>query len=114
MFDAIILAQMCGGIEAGNANQLLDTLLNFEFVKAFTCTYGATTGFLVLGLLVYAPINLALWVKWGDPRVNITLTLLAGGAIIPQVAGPGVALVAMLVLIGGAGAITLLYYRYSR
>ena len=114
MFDTIIFAQMCSGVEAGNANEMLDILLNFEFVKSFVCTYGATTGFLVLGLLVYAPINLALWVKWGDPRVNITLTLLAGGAIIPQVASGGVALVAMLLLIGGAGAITLLYYRYSR
>jgi hypothetical protein len=73
-----------------------------------------SAGFLVVGLLVYGGINLAILIRTGDVRIPVVLTLLTGGAIIPQVAAPGVAIVAITLLVAGAGALTLLYYRYSR
>jgi len=108
------ILQLCSGVEASNADQMIAELLKFNFAKAFTCTYGATTGFVVLGLLVYAPVSLALYIRTGDVRLPVVLTLLTGGAIIPQIASPGVAVIGFTVLVAGAGALTLLYYRYSR
>lgn len=103
---------MCQGISG--VDSMIDALLNFHFVKAFTCTYAASAGFLVVGLLVYGGINLAILIHTGDIRIPVVLTLLTGGAIIPQVASPGVALVGIVLLVAGAGAVTILYYRYSR
>jgi len=112
MLSTGFLMQMCNGMST--QADAMDALLNFEFVKAFTCTYAMSAGFLVVGLLVYGGINLAILLRTGDVRIPVVLTLLTGGAIIPQVAAPGVAIVAITLLVAGAGALTLLYYRYSR
>jgi len=108
-FDPIFLQSgFCTG-KAGQAH-----LLDFEFVKAIACTYGNTSGILVTGLLVYGGIALSIFLRTGDIRIPVVLTLLTGGAILPQVAAPGVAIVGIALLLAGAGTLTLLYYRYSR
>jgi hypothetical protein len=89
-------------------------LLDFEFVKAIACTYGNSAGILVVGLLVYGGIAGSIFIRTGDIRIPVVLTLLTGGAILPQVAAPGVAIVGIALLLAGAASITLLYYRYSR
>lgn len=105
--------QLCANAQS-NADYLINRLLNFEFVSAFSCTYAAPAGLLVVGLLVYGGVAGSIYIRTGDVRIPLVLTLLTGGAIIPQVATPGVAVVGIALLISGAGAITLLYYRYSR
>lgn len=102
------MLQLCPGTEP------LTHLLDFEFVKAVACTYGNSAPIAVVGLLVYGGITLSIFLRTGDIRIPVVLTLLTGGAILPQVAAPGVAIVGIALLITGAGAITLLYYRYSR
>jgi hypothetical protein len=89
-------------------------LLDFQFVKAIGCTYANPSSLAVVGLLVYGGITLSIFLRTGDVRIPVVLTLLTGGAILPQVAAPGVAIVGIALLITGAGALTLLYYRYSR
>jgi len=104
---------MCDGVSGVDA--FISELLSFNFVKAFSCTYAdAAGGLLVVGLLVYGGVTLSIFIRTGDVRIPVVLTLLTGGAIIPQVAAPGVSLVAITLLITGAGIVTLLYYRYSR
>jgi len=112
MFQYLPIAQMCSGVST--ADDMIAELLKFHFVKAFTCTYAASAGLLVTGLIVYGGINLAILIRTGDVRIPVVLTLLTGGAIIPQVASPGVAIIGIALLVSGAGALTLLYYRYSR
>jgi len=112
VIQSVILQGMCA--EINTADDMVSALLSFEFVKAFTCTYAASAGFLVVGLLVYGGIMLSIFLRTGDVRIPVVLTLLTGGAIIPQVAEPGVAVVGIALLISGAGVLTLLYYRYSR
>jgi hypothetical protein len=107
--DAMVLQ---GGFCPGASGTEL--LLDFQFVKAIACTYANTAGLLVVGLLVYGGITLSIFLRTGDARIPVVLTLLTGGAILPQVAAPGIAIVGIGLLLTGAGVITLLYYRYSR
>jgi len=92
----------------------IEHLYDFEFVKAIGCTYGNEAGILAVGLLVYGGITLSIFLRTGDIRIPVVLTLLTGGAILPQVAAPGVAIVGIALLVTGAAVTTLLYYRYSR
>jgi len=112
MISPVLLQGMCTGVNT--ADDMISELLSFHFVKAFTCTYAASAGFLVVGLLVYGGIMLSIFLRTGDVRIPVVLTLLTGGAIIPQVAEPGVTIIGIALLISGAGVLTLLYYRYSR
>lgn len=92
----------------------IEHLYDFEFVKAIGCTYADSTSIVIIGLLVYGAITLSIFLRTGDIRIPVVLTLLTGGAILPQVAAPGVAIVGIALLVTGSAAVTLLYYRYSR
>ena len=61
-----------------------------------------------MGLLVYCGINLSIFLRTDDVRIPVVLTLLTGGAIIPQVAARSVAIVALSLLLTGAGVLILL------
>ena len=89
-------------------------LTDFQFVEAFTCTYANSAGFLVTGLLVYGGVMIAIYATTDDIRIPSVLILLTGGAILGQIAAPGLAIAALILLLVGAGVVTLLYYRYSR
>lgn len=91
-----------------------DYLLNFEFIKAISCTYANAAGLLVTGLMVYGAISLAIYIRTDSVTIPAVLVLLTGGAVLSQVAAPAMAVATVLVLTTGAGTITILYYRYSR
>jgi len=107
MFTPIV-AQLCDGTNP------TEYFLDFKFVKAVTCTYADVAGLLVVGLLVYGGIGMSIYIRTGSIRIPAVLFLLTGGAIVGQIAAPGVAIAAIALVLLGAGAMTLLYYRYSR
>lgn len=104
-----VVLQMCPGDKAGH-----EYLTDFAFVEAITCTYANEAGFLVTGLLFYGGIMTAIYATTDDIRIPSVLILLTGGAILSQVAAPGLTIAALMLLLVGAGVITILYYRYSR
>jgi hypothetical protein len=108
MVETIPMQAFCGGPSG------IEHLLSFNFVKSIACTYANSAGILVVGLLVYGGITLSIFLRTGDIRIPVILTLLTGGAILPQVAAPGITIVVLALLLTGGAAITLLYYRYSR
>jgi len=91
----------------------LNHMLNFEFLKGIGCTYINSAGLLVAGLLLYGGINFSIFIRTGDVRIPVVLTLLTGGVIIPQIAAPGVAVASIALLLTGAGSLTYMYYKYS-
>lgn len=101
--------QMCSGAQDG-----IGYLKDFNFVESIVCTYANSAGFLVTGLFVYGGIMIALYSTTDDVRIPSVLILLTGGAILSQIAAPALAFAAIILLMAGAGTITLLYYRYSR
>jgi len=108
MVETVPIQAFCGGPTG------MEHLLDFNFVKSIACTYANGAGILAVGLLVYGGITLSIFLRTGDIRIPVILTLLTGGAILPQVAAPGVTIVVLGLLLTGGAAITLLYYRYSR
>jgi len=103
-----LLLQTCSGRPG------YEHLKDFEFIKAVTCTYGNELGLAVFLMIVYGGIILSIYTVTDDVRIPAVLTLITGGAALPQVAAPGVAIATIVLLFSGAGVITLLYYRYSR
>lgn len=91
-----------------------DYLVNFEFIKAPTCTYSDPAGLLVVGLLVFGAIALTSYIETGTVIIPFVLLLTTGGAVLTMVAAPGIGIATILLLVTGAGAMTYLYYRYSR
>jgi hypothetical protein len=89
-------------------------LLDFEFIKALTCTYANSVGFLVMGLLVYGSISLSIYIRTGSVIIPFVLLLLTGGVVMEQVAGVAVAIATIVVLVVGAGVVTYLYAELSR
>jgi len=88
-------------------------LTNFEFIKAFMCTYANPMGYLVIGLLSWGSISLSYYVRQGSVIIPTVLLFLVGGAAMTMVASIAQAAVVLLVLVVPAGAGALLYYRYS-
>lgn len=89
-------------------------LLEWEFMKAVTCTYANVAGYLVTGLLVYGAVAISIYVRTGSVVIPFVLVLTTGGAVMSVVAPPATAIATVLILCVGAGAITVLYHRYSR
>lgn len=100
---------MCDPSMAGH-----EYLANWEFMKAITCTYANAAGILVTGLLVYGAVGLSIYIRTNSVVIPFVLLLTTGGAVLNFVAPPAMAIATILLLCVGAGAITLLYYRYSR
>lgn len=103
------LAAMCDGNKSGP-----ERLTDFEFVEAFACVYGDAVGLVVTGLIVWGGISISIYLTTGDVRIPAVLLLLTGGAIIPQVAAPGLTLAVLVLLLTASGLATALYYRWSR
>lgn len=107
MISPVVL-QMC----AGN-KQPWERMLDFDFVAAVTCTYAEPLSLVTVGLIVYGAVGAAMYITTGDIRIPAVLLFTIGGAILPQIAAPGLAIASVVVLLVGAGVMTLLYYRYS-
>lgn len=105
----VTLLQVCPPEVGG-----MEHLLNFEFIKAFTCTYANVAGLLVVGVLVYGAVASSIYIRTGSVVIPAILVLLTGGAVMGQIAGPAVAIATVVVLTTGAGAFTYLYVRFSR
>lgn len=89
-------------------------LLDFQFIQAFVCTFAAPMGFLVIGLLAWGAISLSYYIRQGSMIIPTVLLFLIGGVALSQTASIAQAAVVLLILVIPAGAIALLYYRYSR
>lgn len=89
-------------------------LLNFEFIKAFSCTYFNSAGMLVTGLLVYGGISLSIYIRTDSVLIPTVLMLITGGAVLSQVAAPAIRVAGLLLVTVGAGAVAYLYRRLGR
>jgi len=107
MIDAAL--QMCDP-----SMGFVDYLTNFEFWRAFTCQYANSVGFLTLGLFVYGSISVPIYLTTGSIIIPAVLLLLTGGAVMSQVAAPATTIAVIVILGAGAGALGLLYLRFSR
>jgi hypothetical protein len=103
-----LLLQTCSGKPG------YEHLTDFEFIKSITCTYGNELGVAVFLMIVYGGIVMSIYTVTDDVRIPAVLTLITGGAALPQVASPALTFATLVLLFSGAGVITLLYYRYSR
>ena len=92
----------------------IEHILNFEFMKAVTCTYANAAGYLVTGLLVYGAVGLSIYLRTGSALIPFVLLLTIGGAVMTVIAPPATAIATILILTVGAGSFTVLYYQYSR
>jgi len=92
----------------------LELLLDFEFISAFTCTYANVVGFFVLATVVYGAVSLSIYIRTGSVIIPFVLLLTTGGATMSQIGGPGQTIATIVLLVTGAGAMTYLYYAYSR
>jgi len=89
-------------------------LLNFEFIKAFSCTYFNSAGMLVTGLFVYGGISLSIYIRTDSVLIPTVLMLITGGAVLSQVAAPAIRVAGLLLVTVGAGAVAYLYRRLGR
>jgi len=101
--------QMCNPNTGG-----WEYMLEFEFIKAFSCTYANSIGFLVFGLMVVGAIGTSIYIRTGSVAIPAMLVLLTGGASLSVAASPLVAMASIVVIGLGAGALTLAWYNYSR
>lgn len=88
-------------------------LIQFEFIKAVSCTYFSAAGALVTGLLVYGAIASALYVRTGSVMIPLGLLFLTGGAATPMIAGIASPIIAVVLFLAGGGVFAYLYYKYS-
>lgn len=89
-------------------------LTQFEFIKAFACTFANSMGLYVFGTLVYGGIAISIYIRTGSAMIPLVLLLLTGGVVMSQVAAPAVGVATILLLVMGAGVLTILYREYSR
>ena len=89
-------------------------LLDFEFWSAFTCPYANSVGFLTLGLIVYGAVAIPSYLVTNSIIIPFVLLLIIGPVVMAQVASPAVAIATVVLLVGGAGSMVMLYRQYSR
>lgn len=101
--------QLCSAGKTGP-----EYMMEWEFIKAVSCAYVDPAGLLTVGLLVFAPIAFAIYVRTGSVMIPIGLTMMTGGVVLTVVPGIALGWVGAVILLAGAGAVTYLFYRYSR
>lgn len=89
-------------------------LLDWEFVEAIACQYADTTGFLVLGLIVWGAVSSAIYIRTNSMIIPFGLLLMTGGAVLSQMAQVAVPIAVLIVLVLPASITAYLYYRYGR
>lgn len=108
MIDPLPIAAMCDA-----SKSFADYLTAYEFVKAFTCQYANTTGFVVLGLVVYTAISSSIYIRTGSFIIPLGLLMMLGGAALTQMASVALPVAVLLILVVPAGVMAFLYARYS-
>ena len=103
------MANMC---TAGQTFQ--ERLLDWQFVEAFTCQYADVTGFLVLGLMVWAAVSSAIFIRTDSMLIPFGLLLMTGGAVLSQMASVALPVAVLLILVVPAAIMAFLYYLYGR
>lgn len=91
-------------------------VLDFEFFEAVPCTYAnapALGTVAAVGLLVWFGVGGSLYLRTGSVVLPFGLLFLAGGAILPLVAAPGVGIALLTVLLVGGGVVALAYHVFS-
>lgn len=91
-----------------------ENIQNFEFVEAFVCQYGNTTGFAVLGLFVWTAVSSSIYIRTGSFLLPFGLLLMIGGAALSQMASVAVPIAVLLILVVPSAVTTYLYLTYSR
>lgn len=102
-----VILQMCQG------DSFIENMLSWEFFEAVTCVYANPIGFLVVGMVVYGAVSVPIYLRTNSVVIPTVLLLLVGGAVMPQIAAPGTALITIMLLMTGAGVLTYLYYKFS-
>jgi len=85
-----------------------------NFVCAFVGPYIGQMSLVVLGMIIWGGLSLGLFIRTGSPMIPYVLLLLTGGAISGTLAGPAIALAAVVVLAVSGGVPLLLYIKYAR
>lgn len=91
----------------------IDYIRDFAFVKAGVCPYANSIGFLTLGIIIWGGVSIAIFSRTGSIKMPAVLMLLLGGAVLGQVAGPGLGVTALVVLGGAAVAMTAVYWKLA-
>lgn len=88
-------------------------MLDFEFIKGITCTYGGPAGVTTAGLLVLAGVMGALYIRTGDVLIPLGILLLAGGGAMALVAPVATPIAVILLLVVPAAVMAYAYYRFA-
>jgi len=89
-------------------------LLEWEFIKAVSCAYVDSAPLYVIGLLVFSPVAISIYVRTGSVMIPLGLLMMTGGVVMSVIPGIGAQWAGILILLAGAGSITYVLYRYSR
>jgi hypothetical protein len=88
-------------------------MLDFEFIKGITCTYGDPAGVTTAGLLVMAGIMGALYIRTGDLLIPLGILLLTGGGAMALVAPVATPIAVLLLIVLPASVMAYAYYRFA-
>lgn len=91
-----------------------ENIENFEFVEAFVCQYGNTTGFTVLALFVWSAVSSSIYIRTGSFLLPFGLLLMVGGAALSQMASVAAPFAVLLILVVPSAVTVYLYITYSR
>lgn len=91
----------------------IDYLLEFDFVEAITCTYANSASLAIVGLIVFTAVGGSIYIRTGSLIIPFGILLLAGGAVLSQMAAVATPVAVLLLLIVPAGVIAYAYYRFS-
>lgn len=91
-----------------------DRLLSWNFVEALACQYADTTGFLVLGLMVWTAVSSAIYIRTDSFIIPFGLLMMTGGAALSQMANVAVPVAVTIILVIPAAVTAYLYWQYGR
>lgn len=93
---------------------LADYIVQFKFIEALACPYINSMGLVVFGTLMYGAVATSIYIRTGNVAIPTILLFLTGGVVLQQVAGPGVGIATLLVLLTVPLALVLVWYRLAR
>jgi hypothetical protein len=82
--------------------------------NATFCTYAAPAGELTVGLLFYAAVSLAIFIRTGSPMIPFALVMLLGGTILAQMVGIVSTFAAILVLVSAPLIVAVFIFKVDR
>lgn len=94
----------CDPYDPDQGGALVDAWIDLQWYEAVLCPYDLQVGSLVTGVFVFGAVSMGLYIRTGNAVIPLVALVLGGVVVISRIPSRVVQLIAVVLILGLAGA----------